>query len=82
MGRVANLIFANALKATGDSIYIVIVASIIMLLIGAGGTYLLGTKLELYAIGAFISMALDEILRGILSIRRFFSKKWETKTLI
>ena len=82
LGRIANLVFANALKTAGDALYIVIVASIIMLLVGAGGTYILGIKAELLAIGAYISMALDEIIRGIISYFRFHSGKWESKTLV
>ena len=82
LGRVTNLVFANALKTAGDALYIVVVASIIMLLVGAGGTYILGIRVELLAIGAYISMALDEIFRGVISFRRFFSKKWESKTLV
>ncbi|MBE5935583.1 MAG: MATE family efflux transporter [Lachnospiraceae bacterium] len=82
LGRVMNLIFANALKTAGDAVYIVIVASIIMLLVGAGGTYILGIELKLLALGAYISMALDEIIRGFISYHRFHSKKWEEKTLV
>lgn len=82
MGRVTNLIFANALKTAGDALYIVVVACIIMILIGVGGTYLFGIKLELMAIGAYIAMALDECIRGIISIFRWKSKKWQEKALI
>ena len=81
-GRVANLVFATALKTAGDALYIVIIASIVMLLVGSGGTYILGLKLELLAVGAYISMALDEIIRGIVSLFRFVSRKWESKTLV
>ena len=82
MGRVTNLVFANALKTAGDALYIVVVACIIMILIGVGGTYLFGIKLELMAIGAYIAMALDECIRGIISIFRWKSKKWQEKALI
>lgn len=81
-GRVANLVFATALKTAGDALYIVVIASIVMLLVGSGGTYILGIKLELFAIGAYISMALDELIRGIISLFRFISRKWESKTLV
>lgn len=82
IGRVTNLIFANALKTAGDAVYIVIIASIVMLTIGVGGTYFLGIQLKYLAIGAYISMALDECIRGIISIFRWSSKKWETKVLV
>ena len=82
LGRVTNLIFANALKTAGDAFYIVVVACIIMIFIGVGGTYLFGIKLEFMAIGAYIAMALDECLRGIISIFRWKSKKWQQKALI
>ena len=82
IGRIANLVFASALKASGDAVYIVIIASIIMLLVASGGTYILGIRAELFAVGAYISMALDEIIRGVIAYFRFHSKKWESKTLV
>ena len=81
-GRVTNLIFANALKTTGDAFYIVIVASIVMIVIGVGGTYILGIHLKYMAVGAYIAMALDECIRGIISILRWTSKKWQNKALV
>ena len=44
--------------------------------------YLFGIKLEFMAIGAYIAMALDECIRGIISIFRWKSKKWQEKALI
>lgn len=82
IGRIMNLVFANALKTAGDAFYIVVVASIVMLIIGVGGTYFLGIHLKYMAVGAYIAMALDELIRGIISILRWISKKWQEKALI
>lgn len=81
-GRVANLVYGNALKTCGDAPYTVTIAAIFMMLFAVGGTYFLGVKLGWLVVGSWIGLALDECARAILMRKRWQSRKWESKVLI
>ena len=65
IGRVSNLVFGQALKTSGDSIFPVILGAVFMYLFAVGGTYLLGIRMELLVAGAYIGLTMDECVRGI-----------------
>ena len=81
-GRTFNLVFIQALKAAGDTIYPLIGGVICMLLIASGGSYIFGLKLQMGLLGVFLAYGLDETIRGIFMVIRWNSKKWESKSLI
>lgn len=82
IGRASNLIFGTALKTCGDATYTVIIAVIFMYLFAVLGTYLLGIKLDMFVIGSFIALALDECARAVLMFIRWRSRKWKKKVLV
>ena len=82
LGRAANLVYDNTLKSTGDSLFPMYVSIPITLVTTIGGTYLFGFVLNMGVVGAYISLAIDEIIRGVIMIFRWRSGKWEKKVII
>lgn len=82
IGRASNLVFVQALKTSGDSVYPTAVAIVFMFLCMVGGTYFFGIRLGLLAVGAYIGMASDECVRAIFMFARWQSGKWKEKGLI
>lgn len=75
-GRTFNLVVINALRAAGDARYPVMVGSGSMLVVLAGGSWLLGQQLGLGLVGVWIAYAADEWLRGLLMWRRWARQDW------
>lgn len=79
VGRVSNLVFGNALKTSGDSIFPTVIAAIFMYLCAVGGTYFFGIHLGLLVVGAYIGLAMDECVRAICMFLRWNTGKWRQK---
>ena len=75
-GRTFNLVVINALRATGDARYPVLAGAASMLIVLAGGSWLLGSHLGLGLPGVWIAYAADEWIRGLLMWRRWAQHKW------
>ena len=75
-GRTFNLVVINALRAAGDARYPVVTGAASMLIVLAGGSWLLGVELGLGLVGVWIAYAADEWLRGLLMWRRWAQLKW------
>jgi Na+-driven multidrug efflux pump len=75
-GRTFNLVVINALRAAGDARYPVQVGAISMLVVLAGGSWLLGSHFGLGLPGLWIAYAADEWLRGLLMWRRWATLRW------
>ncbi len=75
-GRTFNLVVINALRATGDARYPVLAGALSMLLVLAGGSWLLGKVFGLGLVGVWIAYAADEWLRGLLMWRRWVRLGW------
>ncbi len=82
IGRVTNLVYGQALKTSGDALYTTIIASIFMYLCAVGGTYILGIRLEMLAVGAYIALAMDECVRAVCMYLRWRSGRWREKGLV
>jgi len=82
IGRTLNLIFIQALRATGDTMFPLKMAIISVLGVAVVFSYLLGISLGLGLIGVFIAFSIDETVRGTAMFFRWRSRKWESKTLI
>jgi putative MATE family efflux protein len=79
LGRACNLVYGTALKTSGDAVFPVVIGVIVMFICGVGGTWLFGIHLGCLAVGAYIAMALDECVRGILMLLRWHSDAWKKK---
>ncbi|MEK8031579.1 MATE family efflux transporter [Ideonella sp. DXS29W] len=75
-GRTFNLVVINALRAAGDARYPVAVGSISMLIVLAGGSWLLGIHFGWGLPGLWIAYAADEWIRGLLMWRRWATLGW------
>lgn len=75
-GRVFNLVVINALRSAGDARYPVAAGAASMLVVLAGGSWLLGSVLGLGLPGVWIAYAADEWVRGLLMWRRWVGLGW------
>jgi Na+-driven multidrug efflux pump len=75
-GRTFNVVIINALRATGDARFPVVAGAASMLLVMAGGTWLLGVHFQLGLVGVWIAYAADEWLRGLTMAARWFGLGW------
>jgi putative MATE family efflux protein len=75
-GRTFNLVVINALRATGDARYPVVAGAASMVVVLAGGSWLLGVELGMGLVGVWIAYAADEWLRGLLMWRRWSRLAW------
>lgn len=75
-GRTFNLVVINALRAAGDARYPVVAGAASMVVVLAGGSWLLGSHLGLGLPGVWIAYAADEWLRGLLMWRRWATLRW------
>lgn len=82
MGRVANMVFGNALKISGDAVFPTIIAAVFMYLCAVGGTWFFGIHLGLMVVGAYIGMVMDECFRAICVFLRWQSGRWRGKGIV
>lgn len=82
IGRVTNLVFGNALKTSGDSVFPTMIGAVFMYLCAVGGTWFFGIHLNLLVVGAYIGLASDECVRAVCMFLRWNSGKWKEKVLI
>ena len=75
-GRVFNLVVINALRATGDARYPVLMGVFSMWGVMVLGSWFLGTYLGWGLVGVWIAMTADEWLRGLMMYRRWKQRKW------
>jgi putative MATE family efflux protein len=75
-GRSFNLIVINALRAAGDTKFPVAAGAGSMLVVLAGGSWLLCGHFGLGLLGVWIAYAADEWLRGLLMWWRWRSSAW------
>jgi Na+-driven multidrug efflux pump len=78
-GRACNVVIINALRAAGDAQFPVWVGAVSMLVVMAGGAWLLGAWWGLGLVGVWIALAADELLRGGLMLWRWESLAWRGK---
>ncbi len=75
-GRTFNLVVINALRAAGDARFPFFAGALSMLVVLAGGSWLLGIHFGLGLKGVWLAYALDEWLRGLIMWRRWTSLGW------
>ncbi len=82
VGRATNIVYVNALKASGDAVFPSVMGVIFMLSVAAGGTWIFGVQMGLGAIGAYIGMAADECIRAVAMYFRWRTGKWQGHRLV
>ncbi|WP_417877858.1 MATE family efflux transporter [Vibrio sp.] len=75
-GRVFNLIFIAGLKGAGDIKFPVQMGIVSMWGLGVLFSYVLGIHMGYGVMGAWMAIALDEWVRGIIMARRWRSQVW------
>lgn len=75
-GRTFNLVVINGLRAAGDARYPFLAGLASMVVVLAGGSWLLGIGLGWGLVGVWLAYAADEWLRGLLMWRRWASRRW------
>lgn len=75
-GRTFNLVIINALRATGDATFPVAAGVASMVLVMAGGAWLLGLHWGFGLAGVWFAYAADEWLRGLLMAARWWRHGW------
>lgn len=82
IGRCLNMTFVSSLKAAGDIMFPLIVGVFCMWGIGALVGYTCGIALHFGVAGVFMGTASDECIRGVITMLRWHSKKWEGKAVV
>ena len=82
IGRCVNLIVIGAQKSSGDVLFPLILAIVSMVIVMAGGAWIFAVVFKLNLSGIILAQGLDELVRGIISLIRWFSGKWMNKSLI
>lgn len=78
-GRGLNLIIIQSLRAASDTAIPLIMALISMLGIAIPFAYFFGVYLGLGLFGIYIAYTMDEVIRGLVMLYRWISKKWTNK---
>lgn len=81
-GRCINLIFINALKASGDVVFPLIGAIASMFIFSALGSWVLGIYCKLGFLGIFLAQALDECARAVMMLFRWQNNHWMNKQIV
>jgi len=75
-GRTFNMVVINALRAAGDARYPVMAGTASLIIVMAGGSWLLGHWAGLGLIGVWIAYAADEWVRGLTMAARWWRHGW------
>ena len=82
IGRPVNIFFVNALQSAGDVNYPFYVGLIFMWSIAVGLAYLFGIPLGFGILGMWWMFCLDENVRGVVFLHRWYSRKWMHKAFV
>ena len=77
-----SFVLPNALKASGDASYVMIVAISTMWLVRVCSSFLMAFVLGIGPSAVYIAMGADFLFRGIFYTKRWFSNKWIEKKVI
>lgn len=82
IGRPINIFATNALRAAGDVNYPFYVGLLVMWSVAVGGGYLFGIHWGWGLCGMWVAFLLDENIRGIIFVRRWYGMKWVHKSFV
>lgn len=72
IGRTVNIVMTKCLVAVGDVMFPVFTGIICMWSLAVGFSYIIGIHMGYGLVGIWIAMAIDECIRGIVFIFRFY----------
>ena len=75
-GRTFNLVVINGLRAAGDTRFPVMAGAVSMVVVLAGGSWLLGQHWGLGLTGIWLAYAADEWIRGLIMWQRWQGLRW------
>lgn len=78
----ASFTLPNALRAANDAKYTMIVSLSSMWLVRIGLSYVFALGLGLGALGIWVAMACDWVVRDVFFVRRFAMGKWKARRLV
>ncbi|UJF31478.1 MATE family efflux transporter [Paenibacillus hexagrammi] len=81
VGRAFNLTVSSSLRGAGDIRYTSLICIFFVWFVSVPLSYMLGIHWGYGILGIWAALALDEWLRGLLMLRRWKARKWETKSL-
>lgn len=81
-GRSVNIFAVNALRSAGDIYYPVLVGLVVMWGVSVVCSYIFGITLGWGLIGMWFAFLLDENIRAVLFIRRWYGMKWVEKGFV
>ncbi|MEG2203851.1 MAG: MATE family efflux transporter, partial [Oscillospiraceae bacterium] len=79
--QIAQVIFTACLRAGGDTLYTALVALISITFVRPGMGWLLCYPVGLGLTGAWLGLAIDQLVRFLLTFTRFHSGHWTRKRL-
>lgn len=82
MGRTANLVIINSMRAAGDIKFPTYLGMASMWGVSVLFAYILGIMLNMGLTGIWIAMAMDEILRGIVVYIRWHRGGWRNRRVV
>jgi Na+-driven multidrug efflux pump len=80
-GRVFNIVIINALRATGDARFPLLIGVASMWGLWVPLAWYLGIECQLGVAGVWMAMCCDEWLRGVLVYRRWKQRSWVAHAL-
>ncbi len=82
IGRPINIFATNALRAAGDVNYPFYLGLVVMWSVAVGCGYLFGSHWGWGLAGMWVAFLLDENIRGIVFVRRWYGMKWVKKSFV
>lgn len=82
LGRAINIFAVNSLRSAGDIYFPVMVGIVVMWGVSVVGSYVFGIVFGWGLVGMWAAFALDEVIRGVIFVRRWRSMKWAEKGFI
>jgi putative MATE family efflux protein len=81
-GWAMSFVLPNALRASGDARYVMVVASISMWSVRVCSSYFFAFTLGLGPLGVWLAMGADFVVRGTFYCQRWIRGKWQEKRVI
>ena len=78
----ASFVLVAGMKGAGDARYSTVLSIVSMWAVRVLFGYIFGSVMKMGVVGVWLAMCLDWVLRAILAIIRFVSKKWQNKSAI